>query len=159
MRSLLVTASLLVTLVSPALAADDPIEVRETLMESNAASAAVAVEIMKDEIAYNTALGKSVITSLHATALAFGSFFPEGSADANRSSASPKIWEDPAGFAAELAKFKAATDAAATASGAMARPTRQPLPPQSSRCCKPASPVTKAIGSIGRAPCVAPPAG
>lgn len=117
MRSLLVTASLLVTLVSPALAADDPIEVRETLMESNAASAAVAVEIMKDEIAYNTALGKSVITSLHATALAFGSFFPEGSADANRSSASPKIWEDPAGFAAELAKFKAATDAAATASG------------------------------------------
>lgn len=117
MRSLLVTASLLVTLVSPALAADDPIEVRETLMESNAASAAVAVGIMKDEIAYNTALGKSVITSLHATALAFGSFFPEGSADANRSSASPKIWEDPAGFAAELAKFKAATDAAATASG------------------------------------------
>lgn len=159
MRSLLVTASLLVTLVSPALAADDPIEVRETLMESNAASAAVAVEIMKDEIAYNTALGKSVITSLHATALAFGSFFPEGSADANRSSASPKIWKIPRDLPRNSRNSRPPPTRPRPRRGAMARPTRQPLPPQSSRCCKPASPVTKAIGSIGRAPCVAPPAG
>lgn len=117
MRRLLITASLLAAFTLPGLAADDPIEIRETLMEGNAAAAAVAAAILKDQIAYDPAVGKSVIATLHGTALAFGSFFPAGSADPSRGSASPKIWEDPAGFAAELAKFQAATNAASDASG------------------------------------------
>ncbi len=49
--------------------------------------------------------------------MAYGSFFPEGSIDPARSNASPKIWEDKAGFEAELAKFQQAVSAAVQASG------------------------------------------
>lgn len=102
-------------LTSPVFAADDPVAVRERLMESNAAAAAVSAGIMKDEIPYNPAVGKAAIQTFAATAAAFGSFFPEGStAD---STASPKIWEDAAGWQAALGKFSAAAEAAVAASG------------------------------------------
>ena len=101
----------------PALAAEDPIAVRQTLMSSNGASAAVAGAILKDELAYSPAVAKAVLSSFDAVAAAYGDFFPEGTLDPARSEASPKIWEDPAGFAAELAKFRQAAAAASEASG------------------------------------------
>jgi cytochrome c556 len=51
-------------------------------------------------------------SSTTATAIAVGDYFPEGSADPERSRASPKIWEDMAGFEAALAKFQDAVAAA-----------------------------------------------
>ena len=72
---------------------------------------------MKDEVAYSPVIGKAVIEAFSATAHAVGDFFPEGSADPARSTASPKIWEDAAGFQAELAKFGADVAAAREASG------------------------------------------
>ena len=104
-------------LATPGLAADDPIAVRQALMDNNGAAAAVAGGILKDEIPYNPAVAKGVIFALDATAPAYGSFFPEGSVDPARSHASPKIWEDAAGFQAELGKFQAATAAAVAAAG------------------------------------------
>ena len=72
---------------------------------------------MKDEVAYSPVIGKAVIAAFSATAHAYGDFFPEGSADPAKSAASPKIWEDAAGFQAELEKFRASVAAAREASG------------------------------------------
>ena len=72
----------------PAVAAEDPIAVRQALMGSNGAAGAVAGAMLKDELAYSPVVGKSVIASLNATALAVGDFFPEGTLDPARSEAS-----------------------------------------------------------------------
>ena len=99
---------------------------------------------MKDELAYSPVVGKAVIAAFNATAAAFGDFFPEGSADPARSDASPKIWEDTAGFQAELAKFQTERRPRRQASG-----TRRPgrpgglQPRRSSRCSAPARPATR----------------
>lgn len=117
MKKHVLTLGLAAALAIPALAAEEPITVRQQLMESNGASAAVAGALMKGELPYSPAVGKAVIYSLDATALAFGEFFPEGSLDPARSEASPKIWEDAAGFQAEIDKFIASASAAREASG------------------------------------------
>lgn len=112
-----ICAATLASLAAPAFATDDPITTRQALMNSNAASASVAGAMLKEELPYSPAVGKSVILSMEATALAFGAFFPEGSVDAARSTAAPKIWDDAEAFQAELTKFQAAGIAAAEASG------------------------------------------
>jgi len=104
-------------LASIAHAAEDPIAVRQVLMDNNGAAAALAGAVMKDEVAYSPVIGKAAIQAFSATAEAYGDFFPEGSVDAARSAAAPAIWENPAGFQEELAKFRAATVAAREAAG------------------------------------------
>jgi cytochrome c556 len=101
----------------PALAAEDPIVARQTLMKSNGAAAAVAGGIMKDQIAYNPAVAKSVLAAWAAVGATYGDYFPEGSVDAARSKAAPKIWEDMAGFQAEVEKFATRASAGAEAAG------------------------------------------
>ena len=131
-------------LATHSLAADDPIAVRQALMDNNGAAAALAGGMLKDEIPYNPVVGKAVIDALSATALAYGSFFPEGSVDPARSQASPKIWEDAAGFQAELAKFQDRHRRRASRPRARTgRPTRRPSPRRSSRSSAPASPATR----------------
>ena len=98
----------LAALATPGFAADDPIATRQALMDNNGASAALAGAVMKGEVEYSPVIGKAVIVALSATAHAYGDYFPEGSADPDRSYASPKIWEDMAGFQATLGKFQAA---------------------------------------------------
>jgi cytochrome c556 len=106
------------TLASASFAAEDPVAVRKALMDSNAASAGVAGAIMKDELAYSPAVGKSAIMAWNAVAASVGDYFPEGTAGPeNDSDASPKIWEDMAGFEAALAKFQTDVAAAVSASG------------------------------------------
>ncbi|NBN78515.1 cytochrome c [Microvirga tunisiensis] len=103
--------------LSAAQAADDPVAARKALMQSVATSAALSGGMMKGDIAYSPAAGRAAIVSLNAAALSFGAFFPAGSGTAANTTASPKIWDDAAGFSAALAKFSAATGAAAQASG------------------------------------------
>jgi len=110
-------AGLMLMVALPALAAEDPIAVRKMLMASNGASAAVAGAMLKDELAYSPVVAKAVIVSLDATAAAVGDFFPEGTLDPARSEAAPRIWEDPAGFTAELTKFQQVAAAASQVSG------------------------------------------
>jgi len=116
-RKLPVLIGALAALAVPAFAADDPIATRQALMDNNGAAAAAAGAMLKDEIAYSPVAGKAVIMALSATAHAYGSFFPAGSEDAARSAASPKIWEDAAGFQAALDKLGADVEAARQASG------------------------------------------
>jgi cytochrome c556 len=116
-RKLPILAGAVLALATAAFAADDPIKTRQTLMDNNGAAAGLAAAVTKDELAYSPVIGKAVIQAFAATAYAYGDFFPEGSADPARSAASPKIWEDAAGFQAELQKFQASADAAVQASG------------------------------------------
>lgn len=117
MRKLPILLGLFAAFATPVLATEDPIATRQALMDNNGASAAVAGAMMKGEVAYSPVVGKAVFAAMAATAQAFGDYFPEGSANAEHSDAAPKIWEDKAGFEAELAKFRKATSAAVEASG------------------------------------------
>lgn len=100
-----------------AIAQDDPIAARTSLMSANGAATALAGGMLKGELPYSPEAGKAAIASWQAVAISFGSFFPEGSADPSRSAAAPAIWEDRAGFDAELAKFAEAAAAASEAAG------------------------------------------
>lgn len=116
MRKLALAVTAILISGSAAMAADDPIAVREALMEGNGASAAVSGAMLKGDLEYNPAVAKAAIAQLHGTAVAFGAFFPEGS-DEGDTEASPKIWEDKEGFQKALDKFKSDTEAAMKASG------------------------------------------
>lgn len=109
--------SALAALSLPAIAAEDPIVARQALMSSNGGAAAVAAAMLKGEIPYNPVVARSALVSLAATAAVFGDYFPEGSDDPARSKASPKIWQDRAGFDAELTKFQTGTARAVEAAG------------------------------------------
>ncbi len=119
MKSLPIGFAALVALCHPAFAQDDAVAVRKALMDSVAASAAVSGGVMKGEIDYVPAIGKAAIEAINATAQSYGFFFPEGTDGEtdSRSTASPKIWTDRAGFDAEIAKLQAAVGAAREAGG------------------------------------------
>lgn len=100
-----------------AIAADDPIAARTSLMDANGAATKLAGEMLKGQVPYTPAAGMAAIASWRAVAISFGEFFPEGSEDASRSDAAPEIWADRAGFDEELAKFGELTATAAEAAG------------------------------------------
>lgn len=108
--------TLAAALALPALAAADPIATRQALMDSVAGAVGLAAGVQKGEVAYSPAVGKAALTAAAAASLAFGDFFPEGSGT-GETKASPKIWEDRAGFDADLAKFQEAALAGAAAAG------------------------------------------
>ena len=87
---------------------------QDALMDANGAAAGAGAAMMKGEVPFNAAVAKSVFLTMHAVAYSYGDYFPEGS-DTGDTKASPKIWEDAAGFAAALAKFQQDTDAALAA--------------------------------------------
>lgn len=97
-------------------AADDPVAIRQAVMSSVGAAAGLGGGMMKGEIAYTPAAGKAAISAMRAASLSFGDYFPDGS-DGGTTEAAPAIWSDRAGFDAQTAKFAAATEAAAAASG------------------------------------------
>jgi cytochrome c556 len=113
----LIALSVVVASVAAAYAADDPIAVRKALMQGVGASAGVSGAMMKSELPYSPAIGKAAIASINASAQAFGDYFPEGSDMGADTTASPKIWEDRAGFDDQIAKLQAAIGAAVQASG------------------------------------------
>lgn len=117
MKKTVLAFSVVAATAVAAFASDDPIASRKALMQGNGAAAGLSAGMMKGEIAYSPAAAKAAIAALNATAMTFGDYFPEGSDMGADTKASPKIWEDPDGFQAELAKFQSATAAAVQASG------------------------------------------
>src|SRR5690606_14264664 len=109
-RMAFVAATLLVS-VAAAPAADDPIAQRKMLMDATAAAAGASAGMLKGEIDYNPAVANAAIMAFRAVSHTYGSFFPDGS-DKGDTKASPKIWEDMAGFQERIAKFQADADAA-----------------------------------------------
>lgn len=121
MKILSVSACLLASVayagvVAVAHAADTPVDVRKSIMQSVGAAAGLGGGMMKGEVTYSPAAGKAAIATMNAAAHTFGAYFPEGS-DQGDTTAAPAIWSDAAGFEAELIKFSSAASAAAAAAG------------------------------------------
>jgi cytochrome c556 len=116
MKKAALALSALTLSASFAAAADDPVASRKALMDANGAAAGLAAAMLKGDMDYNPAVAKAAIMTFRAVAHSYGAFFPEGS-DKGETKASPKIWQDAAGFRKELAEFQEHADAAAQASG------------------------------------------
>ena len=98
-----------------AFSADDPISTRKAIMKSVGAAAGAGGGMLKGEIPFNPAVANLALRTMDAAASTFGDYFPDGSQSGMDTEASPKIWEDMAGFDAKVADFKAATAAAVEA--------------------------------------------
>ena len=106
--------TLVVGTVSIAHATDDVLTTRKKLMGANGAATGAAAAMAKEEIAFNPAIAKAALQTWSAVSFAYGDYFPEGS-DTGDTRASPKIWEDAAGWSAALEKFRADAEAAIAA--------------------------------------------
>lgn len=116
MKKIAISFSFLLFSAAAVTAADDPIAVRQALMQANAASAGAASAMLKGEMDYNPVVAKAAIATFHSTAEAMGDFFPEGS-NVGETRAAPAIWENPDAFRETLAKFRTDAAAAVEASG------------------------------------------
>ena len=116
LRSLSVCLALAIGAASTtAIAAGDPIEVRQKIMKSVGGVAKPTGAMLKGEMPFDPVVADAAIRTLNAAAYAYGDYFPQGSDTGMETRAAPKIWEDMAGFEAKLAKFRQDTDAAAAA--------------------------------------------
>ena len=94
----------------------DPIADRQALMKANGKAMGTLVPITKGEKPFDAAIVLDALKILNddAQKLDVAILFPAGS-DVGDTTASPKIWEDTAGFQAAVDKFKADTAAAVAA--------------------------------------------
>lgn len=93
-----------------------PTKVRQDLMSSVGFAAKQAGAMIKGEAPWDALKAELAMRTINAAATGFPHFFPEGSTSGNETEASPKIWEDMAGFlelAGELREHSAAGIAAA----------------------------------------------
>ncbi len=104
----------IVSVASLAIAAS-PIADRQALMKANGGATKALVGMMKGETAFNLDAVKKALTTYQQNADSFIALFPEGSDKGEKTSASPKIWSDMAGFKAANDKFKADATAALAA--------------------------------------------
>jgi cytochrome c556 len=96
-----------------AVAAEDPISTRRAIMQSVGAAAGAGGGMLKGEIPFDPVVATLALRTVRAATYSFGDYFPAGSETGMDTTASPKIWEDMAGFSEKLAKFRADADAAA----------------------------------------------
>ena len=105
------------TVGTAAIAAEDPIATRKAMMQNVGAATGAGAAMVKGEAEFNAATAELVLRTMNTAALGIGELFPAGSETGGKSTASPKIWEDRAGFDTAMAKF-----AADTAAGIKAKP-------------------------------------
>ena len=112
----ILTAALMApALLTPALAKpDDPVKMREKLMEANGRDAKAGGQMLKGEKPFDAAKAKAIFVSMHDVAGKSGNYFPAGSLTA-KSEAAPAIWAKPAEFKAALVKFEKDTATAMAA--------------------------------------------
>jgi cytochrome c556 len=115
MRKLILAISVLV-LAGTAAFADDPLAERQALMKANGKAAGQLAAIAKGEQPFDAAAVLVALKTLNddAQKLDVEKLFPAGS-DKGKTEASPKIWQDMAGFKARADAFKKAAAAAVAA--------------------------------------------
>ena len=95
--------------------AENPITKRQMLMLSNGGAAGLGAAMVKGEAPFSPAAANAVLADFRAVGYTFGDYFPEGSQTGGDTEASPRIWEDMAGFQAQLADFREDAEKAAAA--------------------------------------------
>lgn len=111
MRKLVFAVAALALATTAAFA--DVIADRQAVMKENARDVGILVKMVKGETPFDAAAVLAALTALNTNVqkIDVAASFPVGS-DKGDTTASPKIWEDPAGFQAQVDKFKAVTAAA-----------------------------------------------
>jgi cytochrome c556 len=114
MRTVVVVGTLLLG-VGAVVAQQDLVNQTQTVMKSNGKNAGALAAMVKGEKPYDQATVDAALAQLDDTAKKLPTLFPVGMKDLKADgdySASPKIWEDKAGFDGHIASFtKAVTDA------------------------------------------------
>lgn len=93
----------------------DVIADRQAEMKNNGKNIGMLAKMAKGEVPFDAAEVIKALESMKNTTANYAELFPVGSETGGDTEASPKIWEDPAGFKAALAKFHADIDAAVAA--------------------------------------------
>lgn len=111
MRKLVFAVAALALATTAAFA--DVIADRQAVMKENARDVGILVKMVKGETPFDAAAVLAALTALNTNVqkIDVAASFPVGS-DKGDTTASPKIWEDPVGFQAQVDKFKAVTAAA-----------------------------------------------
>lgn len=114
MRKFVLAAAAIALATTAAFA--DVIADRQAVMKENARQVGTLVKMVKGESAFDAAAVLAALTALNNSVqkIDVAASFPAGS-DQGDTTASPNIWEDPAGFQAEVDKFKAVTASAVAA--------------------------------------------
>ncbi len=102
-------------LASVAVAADDPIQKRQMMMEKVGDAAKPIGLMFRGEAEYDAATVMESLKTWQKVGESFGKLFPEGSETGHDTEAAPAIWEDRSGFDEALAEWRKATDAAIAA--------------------------------------------
>lgn len=116
MKKLILAVSALALVGSAAWA--DPVADRQAIMKANGQAVRVIAPMVKGEKPFDAAAALDALEMLNRDAqkIDVAALFPEGSATGDKTEASPKIWEDMAGFQEKVDKFKAdAAEAVAAA--------------------------------------------
>ena len=115
MKKLVIAISTLALAAGAAFA--DPIADRQAVMKERGKIVGGLVKIIKGEQDFDAASVQTALQALEANShkLDIGAMFPAGSDTGGDTTASPKIWEDMAGFKAVNDKFVADVKAAAAA--------------------------------------------
>lgn len=117
MRTLILAVSALALAGSAAFA--DPIADRQAIMKANGKAVGAIAPMVKGEKPFDAAIVLDALKTLSddAQKIDVATLFPEGT-DQGDTEASPKIWEDMAGFQEKVEKFRADTAAAVAAAPA-----------------------------------------
>jgi cytochrome c556 len=108
----LVGALALTVFAGSAFAAEDPIAARKGMMSNVGKAMGAAAAMVKGEAEFDARVGELAFRTMNAVSLGYGEMFPAGSETGGETEASPKIWEDNAGFMAAVAKFQGDTASA-----------------------------------------------
>jgi cytochrome c556 len=111
----IVIAGLALALGAGAVVAQDAISQRRDIMKGVGAATRDPGAMLKGEQPFDLAKVQKSLATYADTAKTMLSLYPAGTQTGGDTSASPKVWEDPAGFKAAFDKFAADSNAAATA--------------------------------------------
>jgi cytochrome c556 len=119
MKRLFMCVAAAALLVSGLAHADAIADRKAAMKTKNGASMGTLVKFAKGETTpYDAAAVLAALTTIRESTKGFADLFPAGTETGGETTASPKIWEDMAGFKAAIAKFEGDVDAAIAAAPA-----------------------------------------
>jgi cytochrome c556 len=104
LRTVLAVAAITIG-VSAVVAQSDPIAARKGLMKDMGAATKTGAQMAKGEIPYDQSKANSVFTTYIDVSAKMPDLFPATSKTGGETTASPKIWDDNAGFKAAFTKM------------------------------------------------------
>lgn len=91
--------------VTAVAAQSDPIAARKGLMKNMGAATKAGGQMAKGEVPYDQAKAQEIFATYIDVAAKMPALFPDNAKTGGETTASPKIWEDKAGFAAGFTKI------------------------------------------------------